>query len=717
MTRTSVSKLIASCAVALVCAMCAPAVAFAETDGQQSESGTDNKELVFGQGDGTEGNVGAGAQGNQQGAPSAGQQSSIGGGETAGAPAGNAGESDTTPTAGAQVAAPTTGGTGDLSSGTSVEQQETIVEQKATTADAANTANTSSASNTKGTTQNAPSATVSLTVQAHVQSKGWMKKKTAKSTGNVITVGTSGKGLRMEALRITFSVKGASGTIKAVAHVQKLGDRNAKWVDGKLLLGTTGKGYRMEAIKIWLEGDVADLYDIVYRAHVQKIGWQPWTVNGGMAGTSGRALRVEGIQIKLVKKDAAAPKSGPQFITLSDNPMYALANTTTGNVQASRTKFADTFAQRYYLWTNGAYVLLQSVSSGKFLTYKDGKVLQMKEKEGDASQQWAISGMDGGYTFMNLASNLYLALKSKLTVASDKGAKWMLTSAAILPNGYYKLKNMAQGKYLDVKDSSYATGARAIVNDKSGKTSQTFTFTRKSGNTYRVLSTQSLKAIEAAAKTTGAKVRQGDAGNSKKAQQWTVTFLRDGSFQLKNVWSGKVLTAKGSGASKANVASSTNASTEKQKWDFVVSKKRTNPGYERAYNHIRNRYSKTKYIFALDNKNNWLWIFKGKQGAWSLDRNWIVSTGKSTNRTPRGEFEIHGHWASDGDGNYNVWYYTMFRWTNAFHSIKYAPGSYTRIVDGRLGKHVSMGCVRMVLENAKWIYYNAPIGTHVSSYW
>ncbi|HCQ88771.1 MAG TPA: hypothetical protein DIU45_02140, partial [Clostridium sp.] len=49
-----------------------------------------------------------------------------------------------------------------------------------------------------------------------------------------------------------------------------------------------------------------------------------------------------------------------------------------------------------------------------------------------------------------------------------------------------------------------------------------------------------------------------------------------------------------------------------------------------------------------------------------------------------------------------------------FHSILYnLDGS---IRDGRLGMAISNGCVRLALENAKWIYDNIPEGTaiHIS---
>ena len=58
----------------------------------------------------------------------------------------------------------------------------------------------------------------------------------------------------------------------------------------------------MEAIEIRLTGELAEQYDVVYRAHVQNIGWQDWVSNGEKAGTSGQSLRVESVQIRLEKK-------------------------------------------------------------------------------------------------------------------------------------------------------------------------------------------------------------------------------------------------------------------------------------------------------------------------------------------------------------------------------------------------------------------------------
>ena len=57
----------------------------------------------------------------------------------------------------------------------------------------------------------------------------------------------------------------------------------------------------MEAIRIRLPSQ-SDKYSILYRVHVQDIGWQDWKKDGEVAGTTGQAKRIEAIQIKIQKK-------------------------------------------------------------------------------------------------------------------------------------------------------------------------------------------------------------------------------------------------------------------------------------------------------------------------------------------------------------------------------------------------------------------------------
>ena len=67
-------------------------------------------------------------------------------------------------------------------------------------------------------------------------------------------------------------------------------------------------------------------------------------------------------------------------------------------------------------------------------------------------------------------------------------------------------------------------------------------------------------------------------------------------------------------------------------------------------------------------------------------------------------------------GNARCYWYTQFYGDYLFHSVIYNKGSKTSIQDGRLGMQLSHGCVRLNINNAKWIYDNIPSGTKVVVY-
>lgn len=135
-----------------------------------------------------------------------------------------------------------------------------------------------------------------VSVSAHVQNIGWQK-----AVGNKKTAGTTGKGLRVEALKSSVSEPGLSGGISTRAHVQNVGWK--AWAGNGKVAGTTGRGLRVEALQMKLTGDLAKIYDLSYRAHVQNVGWTSWAKAGSTAGTTGRGLRVEAIQVKLTLKN------------------------------------------------------------------------------------------------------------------------------------------------------------------------------------------------------------------------------------------------------------------------------------------------------------------------------------------------------------------------------------------------------------------------------
>ncbi len=160
-----------------------------------------------------------------------------------------------------------------------------------------------------------------LTYTSHVQSLGWLNKSSSGYEN-----GTTGQSKRMEALVISLELNGAKaydgadlyGSIICTPHVQgtgwmepvefTTGQSIFDAVSSGIYAGTTGQSKRLEAFTLKLTGNIANEYDILYRVHVQGIGWMGWKLNGDTAGTVGKSLRIEAVQIKLRKKNHNSPK-------------------------------------------------------------------------------------------------------------------------------------------------------------------------------------------------------------------------------------------------------------------------------------------------------------------------------------------------------------------------------------------------------------------------
>lgn len=89
-------------------------------------------------------------------------------------------------------------------------------------------------------------------------------------------------------------------TVSYSTHIQSYGWNKSAAKNGAVA-GTTGKAKRLEAIKISVEGN-EDL-GIQYTTHCQGYGWLNWSSNGEISGTTGEAKRLEAIKIQLTSAD------------------------------------------------------------------------------------------------------------------------------------------------------------------------------------------------------------------------------------------------------------------------------------------------------------------------------------------------------------------------------------------------------------------------------
>lgn len=251
----------------------------------------------------------------------------------------------------------------------------------------------------------------------HVQKYGWLGwAKNGEDSG------TAGLGLRLEALRVVLVPKGGAAPastsaygpnvealLTATAHVQRVGwQQNVTEMGSNAIqIGTTGRGLRMEAVRLTLLGGAGG-GSVAYNAHVQSYGWQSdinaettWAADGQTAGTAGASKRLEAVRIVMLPKGSAAPAT----LGSQRQPYVADAATfrgvgatvtssegTTSAVQAKNVLYDG--SERTYLFlpsyadlsnvklsldaTRGASSLLVGSSSeGSFTTVRNGSTVNV----------------------------------------------------------------------------------------------------------------------------------------------------------------------------------------------------------------------------------------------------------------------------------------------------------------------------------------------------
>lgn len=124
--------------------------------------------------------------------------------------------------------------------------------------------------------------------------------------------------------------------------------------------------------------------------------------------------------------------------------------------------------------------------------------------------------------------------------------------------------------------------------------------------------------------------------------------------------------------------------------------------------------SSTPYIILVNRSTCKVGVFQGWQGCWTPVMYWDCAVGKPSTPTVSGVFRVGSRgYYFDSYGSRCFWY-TQFYGDYLFHSVLYYPNG--SLMDGRVGMALSHGCVRLQINNAKWIYDNIPSGTTVVVY-
>ena len=307
---------------------------------------------------------------------------------------------------------------------------------------------------------------------------------------------------------------------------------------------------------------------------------------------------------------------------------------------------------------------------------------------------------------------------NKITVTKDSKAKYYLI--------YRKVNNGKKWKYI-------GKTTKASYTDKKTKNGKKYTYTVKSETSDKIQSSYNTtgKTVVWLSPVKIKKISSNGIGvalkwKKVKGAQKYIIYRKTASGDYKKVKATKKLTF-----SDKTVASKTT-----YRYAVVAVKKVSGKTYKSAYTKkytkkiktvtickdrmtkMANNYSSSsRYLILVDCQNNYLGVFEGSQGNWSLKYYWRCTTGAPSSPTVKGVYQITGNrgYSFGEDHGYSCYYYSGFYGGYLIHSTKFVPGTF-KDLDARLGVHVSGGCVRLYIDNAKWIYYNVPTGTTVVTY-
>lgn len=128
--------------------------------------------------------------------------------------------------------------------------------------------------------------------------------------------------------------------------------------------------------------------------------------------------------------------------------------------------------------------------------------------------------------------------------------------------------------------------------------------------------------------------------------------------------------------------------------------------------------SPTKYLILVNKSSHTVAIYKGSKDNWKKVRSFLCTVGKPSTPTTSGVFHIGQTKGKYVKARYfdsypsRCWYPTRIHDGYMFHSVLYKiaskPGA---LNNGTLGANLSHGCIRLAIQNAKYIHDVIPAGT------
>ena len=124
--------------------------------------------------------------------------------------------------------------------------------------------------------------------------------------------------------------------------------------------------------------------------------------------------------------------------------------------------------------------------------------------------------------------------------------------------------------------------------------------------------------------------------------------------------------------------------------------------------------SNTPYFVYVNLNAQKTYVYGGSSNNWTLEKEFDCSTGIESEATPKGVYTVtgRGDWFYSDQYEQGGKYWVQFWGDYLFHSLPYDESQST-IVDYTLGVPASHGCIRLAVEDSKWLFDNMPDDTKV----
>lgn len=142
-----------------------------------------------------------------------------------------------------------------------------------------------------------------------------------------------------------------------------------------------------------------------------------------------------------------------------------------------------------------------------------------------------------------------------------------------------------------------------------------------------------------------------------------------------------------------------------------------NPEIKEQWVNLKGYSSPSDYLIWVSTATQHVNVYTGSAGHWTLQKSFVVGTGKTSTQTPVGVFHV----ITKRIRGWTTTEYTVeplinfFSLAYAFHSRLYYPNTRT-VIDPRIGFPISHGCIRMYDEDVAYLFETIPVKTTVVVY-